>query len=30
MTVEGFLEDIKPLIAANQCLIAEDEKPIAA
>ena len=30
VTVEGFLEDIKPLIAADQCLIAEDEKPIAA
>lgn len=30
VTVEQFLEDIKPLIAADQCLIAEDEKPIAA
>lgn len=30
VSVEKFLEDIKPLIAADQCLIAEDEKPIAA
>ena len=30
VNVAQFLEDIKPLIAADQCLIADDEKPIAA
>lgn len=30
VTVEGFLQEIQPLIEADQCLIAEDEKPIAA
>lgn len=30
VSTEKFLEDIKPLITADQCLIAEDEKPIAA